>query len=238
MNTTLFIAFLAGLISFLSPCVLPLIPGYISYISGTSFDKIAEKKRNLIVVKTVFFTLGFSFVFIALGSTASFVGKFFLTNSEIFRIIAGIIIIFFSLQLLEIINFKFINRDIRVFTKRYNHNLAFPLLVGAAFGFGWTPCIGPILGSILTLAAIEENIGKSVLLLSFYSLGLAIPFVISGILIDKFLFFSKSVKKYITIITKTGGAILLLTGIAILTGQLQILGFFILEYFPALGNIG
>ena len=238
MNTTLFIAFLAGLISFLSPCVLPLIPGYISYISGTSFDKIAEKKRNLIVAKTVFFTLGFSFVFIALGSTASFVGKFFLTNSEIFRIIAGIIIIFFSLQLLEIINFKFINRDIRVFTKRYNHNLAFPLLVGAAFGFGWTPCIGPILGSILTLAAIEENIGKSVLLLSFYSLGLAIPFVISGILIDKFLFFSKSVKKYITIITKTGGAILLLTGIAILTGQLQILGFFILEYFPALGNIG
>ena len=238
MNTTLFIAFLAGLISFLSPCVLPLIPGYISYISGTSFDKIAEKKRNLIVAKTVFFTLGFSFVFIALGSTASFVGKFFLTNSEIFRIIAGIIIIFFSLQLLEIINFKFMNRDIRVFTKRYNHNLAFPLLVGAAFGFGWTPCIGPILGSILTLAAIEENIGKSVLLLSFYSLGLAIPFVISGILIDKFLFFSKSVKKYISIITKAGGAILLLTGIAILTGQLQILGFFILEYFPALGNIG
>ena len=110
--------------------------------------------------------------------------------------------------------------------------------MGAAFGFGWTPCIGPILGSILTLAAIEENIGKSVLLLSFYSLGLAIPFVISGILIDKFLFFSKSVKKYITIITKTGGAILLLTGIAILTGQLQVLGFFILEYFPALGNIG
>ena len=174
MNTTLSIAFLAGLISFLSPCVLPLIPGYISYISGTSFNKIAEKKRNLIVVKTIFFTLGFSFVFIALGSTASFVGKFFLINSEIFRIIAGIIIIFFSLQLLEIINFKFMNRDIRIFTKQYNHSLVFPLLVGAAFGFGWTPCIGPILGSILTLAAIEENIGKSILLLSFYSLGLAI----------------------------------------------------------------
>ncbi len=238
MSTTLPIAFLAGFISFLSPCVLPLIPGYISYISGTSFDKLVKKKKNLIVIKTVFFTLGFSFVFIALGSTASFIGNFFLSNSEIFRIIAGIIIIFFSLQLLRIINFKFMNKDIRIFTNRYSHNLAFPVLVGAAFGFGWTPCIGPILGSILTLAAIETNISKSIFLLSSYSLGLAIPFIISGILIDKFLFFSKNFRKYISTITKIGGTILLLTGIAILTGQLQVLGFFILEYFPALGNIG
>ena len=238
MSTTLPIALLAGFISFLSPCVLPLIPGYIAYISGTSFDKLIEKKKNLIVIKTVFFTLGFSFVFISLGSAASFIGIFFLSNSEIFRIIAGIIIIFFSLQLLGIINFKFMNKDIRIFTNRYSHNLAFPLLVGVAFGFGWTPCIGPILGSILTLAAIEENLNKSILLLSFYSLGLAIPFIISGILIDKFLFFSKNFRKYTSTIIKVGGIILLLTGIAILTGQLQVLGFFILEYFPFLGNIG
>ena len=238
MEVHLPIAFLAGLISFLSPCVLPLIPGYISYISGTSFDKKSYIKKNLIVVKTIFFTLGFSFVFIALGSTASFIGKFFLVNSNIFRIIAGLIIIFFSLHLIGIINFNFMNKDIRIFTDQYSSNLAFPLLVGAAFGFGWTPCIGPILGSILTLAAIEENINKSILLLSFYSLGLAIPFIISGILIDKFLLFSKNFKKYISTITKVGGAILLLTGIAIVTGQLQILGFFILEYFPLLGNIG
>ena len=130
------------------------------------------------------------------------------------------------------------NKDIRIFTDQYSSNLTFPLLVGGAFGFGWTPCIGPILGSILALAAIEENINKSILLLSFYSLGLAIPFIISGILIDKFLLFSKNIKKYISTITKAGGAILLLTGIAIVTGQLQILGFFILEYFPLLGNIG
>ena len=238
MNTTLSVAFLAGLISFLSPCVLPLIPGYISYISGTSFDKLIGRERNLIVVKTIFFTLGFSFVFIALGATASFIGKFFLANSNIFRIIAGLIIIFFSLQLIGIINLKFMKKDIRIFTDQYRHNLTFPMLVGAAFGFGWTPCIGPILGSILTLAAIEEHISKSIVLLSFYSLGLAIPFIISGVLIDKFLFFSKSFRKYISTITKVGGAILLLTGIAILTGQLQVLGFFILEYFPSLGNIG
>ena len=238
MTTTLSIAFFAGLISFLSPCVLPLIPGYISYISGTSFDKLVEKRKSLIVTKTIFFALGFSIVFIALGSTASLIGNFLLNNSDVFRIIAGIIIIFFSLQLIGIINFKFMNKDIRIFTGQYNHNLTFPLLVGAAFGFGWTPCIGPILGSILTLAAIEENISKSALLLSSYSLGLAIPFIVSGVLIDKFLLFSKSFRKYISTITKVGGAILLLTGIAILTGQLQVLGFFILEYFPSLGNIG
>ena len=130
------------------------------------------------------------------------------------------------------------NKDIRIFTDLYSNNMTFPLLVGAAFGFGWTPCIGPILGSILTLAALEENISKSMLLLSFYSLGLAIPFIISGVLIDKFLLFSKTFRKYLSNITKVGGAILLLTGIAILTNQLQILGFFILECFPSLGNIG
>ena len=238
MNTTLSIAFLAGLVSFLSPCVLPLIPGYISYISGTSMENLLKKKNNLVIIKTIFFTLGFSIIFIGFGLTASLMGKFFLSNSKIFRIIAGIIIIFFSLQLLGIINLKFMNKEIRFFTNRYNNSLAFPFLVGAAFGFGWTPCIGPILGSILTLAAIEENTSKSILLLTSYSFGLAIPFVISGILISKFLFFSKSFRKYALSITKVGGFILLLTGLAILTGQLQILGFFILEYFPFLGNIG
>ena len=148
MNTTLSIAFLAGFISFLSPCVLPLIPGYISYISGTSFEKIANKKRNLVIIKTIFFSLGFSLVFIALGSTASLIGNFFLINSSLLRIIAGIIIIFFALQLIGIFNFNFINKDVRIFTKNYSNNMTFPLIVGAAFGFGWTPCIGPILGSI------------------------------------------------------------------------------------------
>jgi len=238
MNTTISIAFFAGLISFLSPCVLPLIPGYISYISGTSYDKLIKKKNDFIIVKTIFFTLGFSFVFIALGSTASFIGKIFLNNSNVLRILAGAVIIFFSLNLLGIINFNFMKKDIRFFTHKYNNNFSFPFIVGVAFGFGWTPCIGPILGSILTLAAIEQNLGKSIVLLSFYSLGLAIPFVISGFLIDKFLFFSKKIKKYILYISRAGGLILLLTGIAILTGQLQFLGFFILEFFPSLGNIG
>ena len=238
MNTTLSVAFLAGLISFLSPCVLPLIPGYISYISGTSLEKLLEKKNNFILIKTIFFALGFSFIFIALGSTASFLGKFFLNNSNILRIISGIIIIFFSLHLIGIVNLKFMNKDTRFFTHKYSNNLGFPFLVGAAFAFGWTPCIGPILGSILTLAVLEESFNKSILLLSFYSLGLAIPFIVSGILLNKFFLFSKSFRKHALIVTKVGGGILLITGIAILTNQLQFLGFFMLEYFPSLGNIG
>ena len=238
MNTTLSLAFFAGLISFLSPCVLPLIPGYICYISGTSLDKLIEKKSDLVFIKTVFFSLGFSLVFISLGLTASFLGKFFLNNSDILRIIASIIIIFFSLQLMGVVNFKFMNRDIRIFNYQKRENLTFPLIVGAAFAFGWTPCIGPILGSILTLAAIEETLSRAIILLSFYSLGLAIPFIVSGFLIHKFMLFSKSFRKHISTVAKAGGFILLLTGIAILTGQLQVLGFFILEYFPALGNIG
>ena len=237
MILNLLVAFSAGFISFLSPCVLPLIPGYISYISGRALDDIIKDNKS-VLLKTIFFSIGFSIVFISFGITASFIGKLLISYSNQLRIIAGIIIILFSLQFIGLINLKILNSETRFFTKNYNDNLIFPIIVGAAFGFGWTPCIGPVLGSILALAAIEENIKKGILLLSFYSLGLAIPFIISGILIDKFLFFSKSFRKYISTITKVGGAILLLTGIAILTGQLQVLGFFILEYFPSLGNIG
>ena len=237
MILNLLIAFSAGFISFLSPCILPLIPGYISYISGQTLDEIIEDKKS-VLLKTVFFSVGFSIVFISFGITASFIGKLLISYSNQLRIVAGIIIILFSLQLIGLINLKILNSEARFSTQSYSNNLIFPTIVGAAFGFGWTPCIGPILGSILALAAIEENINKSILLLSFYSLGLAIPFIISGVLIDKFLFFSKSFRKYISTITKVGGAILLLTGMAILTGQLQILGFFILKYFPSLGNIG
>ena len=237
MILNLLIAFSAGFISFLSPCVLPLIPGYISYISGQTLDEIIEDNKS-VLLKTIFFSAGFSIVFVSFGITASFIGKFLINYSNQLRIIAGLIIILFSLQLIGLINLKILNSEARFFTKNYRNNLIFPVIVGMAFGFGWTPCIGPILGSILALATIEENISKGILLLLFYSLGLAIPFIVSGVLIDKFLFFSKSFRKYISTITKVGGAILLLTGIAILTGQLQVLGFFILEYFPSLGNIG
>ena len=232
-----FLAFGAGFISFLSPCVLPLIPGYISYISGESLGDIVEKQKK-VILKTVLFSLGFSLVFISFGATASLIGNILLENSNTLRIIAGIIIIVFSLQLIGILNLSFLNQEKRFQTKNYSNNLFFPVLVGAAFGFGWTPCIGPVLGSILTLAAVESSIGKGILLLSFYSLGLAIPFILSGYGISKFLAFSKNFRKNIKIVSITGGVILLITGILILTNKLQALGYFILEAVPILGNLG
>jgi|TARA_B100001741_G_scaffold294516_1_gene276906 cytochrome c-type biogenesis protein len=237
MILNLAIAFGAGLISFLSPCVLPLIPGYISYISGESLGDIVEKQKK-IILKTILFTVGFSLVFIGFGATASLIGNLLLEYSNALRIFAGIIIIIFSLQLIGILNLNFLNREKRFQTKNYSDNLFFPIVVGAAFGFGWTPCIGPVLGSILTLAAVESSIGKGVLLLTFYSLGLAIPFVLSGYGISKFLEFSKNFKKNIRLVSIIGGIILLMTGILILTNQLQTLGYFLLEAFPFLGNLG
>ena len=237
MILNLIIAFGAGLISFLSPCVLPLIPGYISYISGESLGDIVEKQKK-ILLKTILFSLGFSLIFISFGATASFVGNLLLEYSNSLRIVAGLVIIIFSLQLIGILNLNFLNKEKRIYTKNYSNNLFFPLIVGAAFGFGWTPCIGPVLGSILALAATESSIGKGVLLLSFYSLGLAIPFVLSGYGISKFLEFSKNFKKNIRRVSISGGIILLITGILIITNKLQIIGYFLLEVLPFLGNIG
>ena len=232
----LFIALGAGLISFLSPCVLPLIPGYISFISGQSLNELIESKKvNLIPL--ILFSLGFSFVFISFGAAASALGKILLQNSNYLRIVAGTIIVIFSLQLLGIINIGFLNYEKKYYTKKSTKPL-FVFVVGMAFGFGWTPCIGPILGSILALASTEENISRGILLLSFYSLGLAIPFILSGFLIQKFLLFSKNFKKNINIVLKFGGIILLITGVLILTNQLQVLGYYILNIFPFLQNFG
>jgi len=220
--TEYFIAIGAGLISFLSPCVLPLIPGYISFVSGQSLQEIINQKKNNLK-PLILFCLGFSTVFILLGATASVIGQIFLQNSDVLRIVAGFIIIIFSLQLIGILNLDFLNFEKRFEAKKTN-NIFFPYLIGLAFGFGWTPCIGPILGSILTLAAIEETLSKAVVLLSLYSLGLAIPFILSG--------------ANINLISKIGGIILLITGVLILTNQLQTLGFYLLNIFPFLQNLG
>jgi cytochrome c-type biogenesis protein len=232
----LIIAFGAGLISFLSPCVLPLIPGYVSFITGSTLNEILEKKK-IDLLPLIVFSLGFSFVFIIFGATASFLGQILLQNSQILRTIAGFIIIIFSLQLIGVLNIKFLNVEKKFYTKKSN-NIFFIFIVGMAFGFGWTPCIGPILGSILALASTEETIYKAILLLSFYSLGLAIPFILSGYLMQKFLLFSKNFKRNINLVTKGGGIILLITGILILTNQLQVLGYYILNYLPFLQNFG
>ncbi len=230
------IAFTAGLISFLSPCVLPLIPGYISYISGSSINELIEKK-NVNLIPIILFTAGFSIVFIIFGAASTYLGKVMLHNSNELRIVAGLVIILFSLHIIGIIKLKFLNYEKRIETKT-NKNFYSPVLIGMAFAFGWTPCIGPILGSILVLAATEESINKGILLLSSYSFGLALPFILSGYLIQKFLIFSKNFKKNINLVSKIGGIILLITGILILTNQLQALGYYLIDVFPYLQNFG
>ena len=230
------IAFGAGLVSFLSPCVLPLIPGYISYISGNSLNELIEKK-NINLIPIILFTFGFSIVFIIFGAASTFLGQVLLQNSFELRIVAGLIIVILSLHIIGIINLKFLNYEKRIQTNT-NTNFYSPILIGMAFAFGWTPCIGPILGSILVLAATEDSINKGILLLISYSLGLAFPFILSGYLIQKFLIFSKNFKKNINLISKIGGIILLITGVLILTNQLQALGYYLLSIFPFLQNFG
>ena len=230
-------AFGAGFISFLTPCVLPIIPGYISYITGKSLNE-TEKDRRTVLIKTILFSVGFSLVFIILGATASAAGNILLFLSNELRIAAGIVIILFSLQMIGILKLNFLNQDKRIETKSYKDNYAFPVIVGAAFAFGWTPCIGPVLGSILALSATEASIEKGILLLSFYSLGLAIPFIFSGYYMSKFLTTRKGFNKYYGIVTKTGGSILLITGILIATNQIQVVSYYILTMFPFLTTLG
>ena len=185
----------------------------------------------------ILFTIGFSIVFIIFGAASTFLGQIFLENSYELRIVAGVIIIILSLHLIGIINLNFLNFEKRFETQK-SANIFSSVLVGMAFGFGWTPCIGPILGSILALAAVEQTLLKAVMLLLFYSLGLAIPFILSGFLIQKFMLVSKNLKRNINIISKTGGFILLGTGILILTNQLQAVGFYLLKSLPFLQNLG
>ena len=238
MILSLSIAFFAGLISFISPCVLPLIPGYVSFICGTTLNELNSKSKNFILKRSLIFSLGFSLVFICLGATASFIGSFLIKNSQILSIVSGLIIIFFSLYLLDLIKINFLNKNFGIYNIKFSNNLLFPLIVGIGFGFGWTPCIGPILGSILAYASMENSIYKGISLLSLYSLGLAVPFVISSLIIEKFLLFSKKSKSYLSKIRKFSGITLLITGILIVIQKLQIVGFYLIQIFPFLQKLG
>ena len=232
----IFVAFGAGLLSFLSPCVLPLIPGYISYVSGQSLQEVIKSKK-INPFPLILFCCGFSIVFIIFGASASLLGQLFLQNSETLRVLAGVIIVIFSFQLIGIINIPYLNFEKR-FDAKESKNVFFPYIIGLAFGFGWTPCIGPILGSILALASIEDTLARAILLLIFYSLGLALPFILSGYLIQRFLLLSKNFKRNMNLISKIGGIILLITGVLILTNQLQVIGFYLIEIFPFMQKFG
>jgi len=233
-----FLSFFAGFVSFLSPCVLPLIPGYISFINGTTLENLEDKKKNFIFKETLLFTLGFSVVFISLGATATFFGSLIFKYSTFFTYFVGIVIIFFSLNMIGILQLRLLNQELKY---HFHNQITKPymsFLVGIGFGFGWSPCIGPILGSVLALASLETTITKGIILLSIYSIGLAIPFILSGLFITKFLIFSKKTKMHIIKIQKISGYILLITGVVIVTGKLQTLGYYLLDWFPILAKLG
>ena len=233
-----FLSFLAGIISFLSPCVLPLIPGYISFINGTTLEGLEDKKKNFIFRETLLFSVGFSIVFISLGATATMFGSLMLEYSRIFTFMVGVLIIFFSLNMIGLLQFRLLNQELKY---HFHNQITKPymsFLVGIGFGFGWSPCIGPILGSVLALASLETTLMKGIILLSIYSIGLAIPFILSGLFITKFLVFSKKTRIHIVKIQKISGYILLVTGVLIVTGKLQTLGFYLLDWFPFLAKLG
>ncbi|MFH1288507.1 MAG: cytochrome c biogenesis protein CcdA [bacterium] len=242
-SISILMAFSAGVLSFVSPCVLPLIPGYISIITGLSFDELNtsnEEYKAKIFINTLFFVLGFSTVFILLGASATFLGRliFRYSNSGIIRYVSGTLIIIFGIHFTGLVKLNFLNKEKRIFANknivRARH--AVPLLgvflIGAVFSLGWTPCIGPILSSILLYASTKETMMDGLILLCAYSMGLGIPFIITGVVFSKFLKLSGTIKKHYRWIKVTSGAVLILIGILIITNNFQRCSFWIMTIFP------
>jgi len=231
-------AFLGGVLSFLSPCVLPLIPSYVSYITGISFEdfKTSDKAviRKLTLINSSAFVIGFSAIFILLGISSSFIGSLFSYYYDQIRIAGGIIIIVFGLYVMGILKLNFLASDKRVHLKSKPRGVLGSLVVGLTFGAGWTPCIGPILGSILLIASTSGSAMYGFKLLLVYSAGLAIPFVTTSLLINTFISHFKAIQKYMRLIMIVSGLLLIGFGIILLTDSVHIL----LSYSPDLGVEG
>jgi len=241
-DVSLFAALFAGLISFLSPCVLPLVPPYLVYMAGTSLERLADREPEPRVKReTIFaaclFVLGFTTVFVALGASASAVGEALRVWSAELSIIAGIAIIVMGLHFLGLFQLGWLMREKRASAPK-PAGLWGAYVMGLAFAFGWTPCIGPILAAILAVAAAEATVAKGAGLLAVYSLGLGIPFLIAAVAIEPFAKFLSRFRKHIGKVEKIMGALLVLTGVAFLTGTITNVSFWLLEAFPALGRIG
>jgi cytochrome c-type biogenesis protein len=241
-DVTYLAALIAGLVSFLSPCVLPLVPPYLVYLAGTSLERFADKepeprvKRETVLAATLF-VLGFSTVFVALGASASVIGSLIRAYSGPLSTVAGIVIIVMGLHFLGITPIALLHRQKRLEVAK-PVGLWGAYVMGLAFAFGWTPCIGPILAAILTVAASEQTVTKGASLLAIYSLGLGIPFIIAAFAIEPFAAFLAHFKKHLARVEQAMGALLVLTGIAFLTGNINQMSVWLLEAFPVLGKIG
>lgn len=223
-NINLLAAFTAGLLSFLSPCVLPLVPSYLAYVTGMSFNELSDNKaKTKIVLHSLFFIFGFSLIFILLGASISFVGQFFYDLKEIIRIIGGTLIFCFGFMLM--INFKipFLQKEHRFQWQNRPAGYFGSFLVGITFAAAWTPCVGPILGSILVLAGAHSTADQGVLLLTAYSTGLAVPFLLTSLLFDAALLYFKKISKYLGLINFISGLLLVIIGLLLLTNYFQLL---------------
>ena len=236
LDVSIFMAFGAGLISFLSPCVLPLVPGYISFISGVSVEDVraravgeglAAKEKRMVLLNALFFIGGFSLVFILLGASATWIGTFFSSKISILTKVAGVIIILFGLFKMGLIRVFTFYREAKFQIKDRKLGLAGAALIGAAFAFGWTPCIGPILGSILAYAGTLDKMNQGMILLFVYSLGLGIPFLLTAIGINQFFKVFEKIKKYLGTLEFITGLILVLLGLMIFFNKLILIpGYF------------
>jgi len=244
MEVTYFGALIAGLVSFLSPCVLPLVPPYLCFLGGTTMEElageetVAEGVYSRVVLAALFFVLGFTTVFIALGATATVLGQLVAENLAILAKIAGVVIILLGLHFLGIFKFSFLDREARYHAEARPAGLIGAYLIGLAFAFGWTPCIGPVLAAILFVAASEETIWQGVSLLTVYSLGLGIPFVAAALAVRPFLGFLKRFRRHLGTVERVMGGLLVVTGILFVTGSMSTIAYWMLELFPGFGTIG
>ncbi|SRR6056297_1316611 len=241
MEISILAALAGGLISFLSPCVLPLVPPYMTYLAGASLDQIEDSDdpelRKRAIRTAIVFVLGFTTVFTLLGATASALGQLVRQYMDVFGIVAGVIIILMGLHFLGVFRIALLYREAR-FQGGSNVGLWGAYVMGLAFAFGWTPCIGPILAAILAVAGTEQSVAQGAFLLMIYSAGMGIPFILAAFAMRPFVNFLKRMKSRFGMVEKAMGGLLVLTGIAFLTGGIEMMAFWMLETFPVLGRLG
>ena len=237
-------AFGAGALSFLSPCVLPLVPPYLCYMAGVSFDQFADEtkaqtgEKRALLVASLAFVLGFSTVFILLGAGATGIGQFLRQWQDVIAKIAGVVIIIMGLNFLGLFRISLLSREARFSPQQTAQNPLSAFIMGLAFAFGWTPCIGPVLGPILTLAGGQETVAQGAGLLAVYSAGLGIPFLLAALFSSKFMDFARRFRTRLGLVEKVIGGFLVISGVLFLTGGMQRMAFWLLETFPQLQSIG
>ena len=236
-------ALLAGLLSFASPCVLPLVPPYLCFLAGTSINELSDEHMpaaawRKVVLSAIAFVAGFATVFVAMGASASFLGSFITRHLDTLSVIAGIIIIILGLHFLGVFRIAFLYRDFRMEGPKKSVGLLGAYVVGLAFAFGWTPCVGPVLAAILFIAGQQGDVTRGALLLLAYALGIGIPFVLAAVFFRPFMDAMKRLRKHMGVVEKVTGGLLVLTGILFITGAMSWLSYLMLEWFPGLGTIG